>query len=192
MKLVFATQNRNKIKEVKLLLPSEINIISLAELHCHEDIPETADTLDGNAQLKAEFVWNKYALGSFADDTGLLIDALNGAPGVYSARYAGLQATADDNIDKVLHKMKNKSNRAARFITSIALNLDGSTHFFKGIIEGQISKERMGKKGFGYDPIFIPKGYQKSFAQMTPEEKNSISHRGRALEYLNTYLRKTL
>ncbi|MGB5355105.1 MAG: RdgB/HAM1 family non-canonical purine NTP pyrophosphatase, partial [Eudoraea sp.] len=159
---------------------------------CHDNIAETADNLEGNAQIKADFVTNKYNLPCFADDTGLIIDALNGAPGVYSARYSGPKGDSEENINKVLREMNNKSNRSARFITVVALNTTNTTHFFKGIVEGHISMERMGDKGFGYDPIFIPKGYDISFAQMSLEEKNKISHRAQALHLLIDYLTKTL
>ncbi len=192
MDLVFATQNKNKIKEVKLLLPPEISILSLEDLNCFDDIPETADTLEGNAKLKADYITEKYALPCFADDTGLLIDCLDGAPGVYSARYAGPEANAEANIKKVLKEMTGCKQRSARFITSIALNLNGSTLYFNGKVEGRISIEKMGENGFGYDPIFIPAGFEQSFAQMPIDKKNSISHRGKALELLCDYLIKTL
>ena len=192
MNLVFATQNQHKIEEVRQLLPKGINVLSLKEIDCHDNIPETANTLEGNAQIKADFVTNKYNLPCFADDTGLIIDALNGAPGVYSARYSGPKGDSEENINKVLREMNNKSNRSARFITVVALNTANTTHFFKGIVEGHISMERMGDKGFGYDPIFIPKGYDISFAQMSLDEKNKISHRGQALHLLIDYLTKTL
>ncbi|MGB5169845.1 MAG: non-canonical purine NTP diphosphatase [Eudoraea sp.] len=192
MNLVFATQNQHKIEEVRQLLPKGINVLSLKEIDCHDNIAETADNLEGNAQIKADFVTNKYNLPCFADDTGLIIDALNGAPGVYSARYSGPKGDSEENINKVLREMNNKSNRSARFITVVALNTTNTTHFFKGIVEGHISMERMGDKGFGYDPIFIPKGYDISFAQMSLEEKNKISHRAQALHLLIDYLTKTL
>lgn len=188
MKLVFATHNKNKFNEVKLLLPQHFELLSLTELGCHEDIPETARTLEGNAQIKADYVTEKYGLSCFADDTGLLVDALNGAPGVYSARYAGEQKNAADNMAKLLSKLKETQNRAARFQTSIALNLNGARFFFEGTVTGQITMEKRGENGFGYDPIFQPDGYEKSFGELPLAVKNKISHRGRAMQQLIAHL----
>lgn len=188
MKLVFATHNQNKFEEVKVLLPSTIALVSLTDIGCHDEIRETAKTLQGNAQIKADFVSTHYGLPCFADDTGLLVDALNGAPGVYSARYAGEQKNANDNMRKLLSELENKSSRSARFETVIALNLKEETICFTGIVEGHITKTKSGKQGFGYDPIFQPKGYDKTFAEFSLEEKNKISHRGRAIQKLAAFL----
>jgi len=188
MKLVFATHNQNKFNEVKELLPAQIELVSLTDIDCHDEIPETAKTLKGNAQLKADFVTQNYDLPCFADDTGLLVDALKGEPGVYSARYAGEQKNADDNMNKLLLELKNKNSRSAHFETVIALNLNGEMIFFNGIAEGQITTSKCGKKGFGYDPIFQPKGYDKTFAELSLKVKNKISHRGKAIRQLVEYL----
>ncbi|MGB5371714.1 MAG: non-canonical purine NTP diphosphatase [Flavobacteriaceae bacterium] len=188
MQLVFATHNRNKVKEVKKLLPAHIHLVSLQELGCTEEIPETASTLEGNAKLKADYVTQKYGLPCFADDTGLLVDALNGAPGVYSARYAGEQNNAVDNMIKLLAKLTNISDRRARFKTVIALNLNGVTQFFTGTVEGTITHQIKGALGFGYDPIFMPEGYTVTFAELPTETKNRISHRGKAMEKLLDHL----
>lgn len=188
MKLVFATHNENKFTEVKVLLPEYIELISLTDLGCNEDIPETAQTLEGNAKIKADYVTKKYGLPCFGDDTGLLVDALNGAPGVYSARYAGAQKNASDNMSKLLSELKGVENRFARFQTSIALNINKESIFFEGVVEGKITKGRYGIQGFGYDPIFQPKGYQKTFGELPLKVKNQISHRGRAIQKLVAYL----
>lgn len=190
MKLVFATHNENKFKEVKVLLPQHIELLSLTDLDCHEDIPETATTLEGNAKIKADYVTKKFGLSCFADDTGLLVNALNGAPGVYSARYAGAQKDASDNMNKLLSELKGIENRSARFQTSIALNLNKETVFFEGIIEGEITLHKNGEKGFGYDPIFQPENYEKTFGELSLEIKNKISHRGRAIQKLVAYLKQ--
>lgn len=190
MKLVFATHNKNKINEVKVLLPDYIELISLTDLDCHEDIPETADTLAGNAQIKADYVTKNYGLPCFADDTGLLVDALNGAPGVYSARYAGAQKNASDNMNKLLLELKDKENRSARFQTSIVLNLNKERIYFEGIVNGKITAYKTGEKGFGYDPIFQPQGFQKTFGELPLKIKNQISHRGRAIQKLLAYLQQ--
>jgi len=188
MKLVFATHNQNKFNEVRVLLPSSIALVSLTDINCHDEIPETAETLKGNAQIKADFVTNHYGLPCFADDTGLLVDALNGAPGIYSARYAGKQKNAEDNMNKLLSELENKNARSARFETVIALNLKEESIYFTGIAEGEITKTKSGQKGFGYDPIFLPKGYDKTFAELPLEVKNEISHRGKAIRQLAEYL----
>lgn len=190
MKLVFATHNENKFTEVKVLLPEYIELISLTDLGCHEDIPETAQTLEGNAKIKADYVTEKYGLPCFGDDTGLLVDALNGAPGVYSARYAGTQKNASDNMSKLLSELKGVENRFAKFQTSIALNINKESIFFEGVVEGKITKDRYGILGFGYDPIFQPKGYQKTFGELPLKVKNQISHRGRAIQKLVAYLQQ--
>lgn len=188
MKLVFASNNQNKIKEIQLLLPKTIEILSLEDIGCFEDIPETAATIEGNAILKADYVSKKFGYNCFADDTGLEVEALNGEPGVYSARYAGGQRDANDNMDKLLQNLKEKSNRTAQFKTVIALNLDGNQTLFTGIIKGKIVHNKMGTNGFGYDPLFVADGYSKTFAELTIEEKSGISHRGLAVKQLVDFL----
>lgn len=190
MKLVFASNNKNKIQEIQALVPNTIQIVSLEEIGCFEDIPETADTIEGNAILKANYVTEKYGYDCFADDTGLEVEALNGAPGVYSARYAGEQKDANDNMDKLLFKLKDKTNRKANFKTVIALNLKGKQNLFSGIIHGKIIEEKIGTNGFGYDPIFVADGYNKTFAELSMEEKSTISHRGIAVKQLIEYFTK--
>ena len=190
MKLVFASNNQNKIQEIQALVPKNIQIVSLEDIGCTEDIPETADTIEGNAILKANYVTEKYGYDCFADDTGLEVDTLNGAPGVYSARYAGKQKDANDNMDKLLSELKDKSNRKANFKTVIALNLNGKQNLFTGIINGKIIEEKFGSNGFGYDPIFVAEGYEKTFAELTMEEKSTISHRGIAVKELILFLQK--
>ena len=190
MKLVFASNNKNKIQEIQALVSNSIQILSLEEIGCTEDIPETADTIEGNAILKANYVTEKYGYDCFADDTGLEVYALNGAPGVYSARYAGEQKDANDNMDKLLDELKDKSNRKANFKTVIALNLNGKQNLFTGIINGKIIDEKIGTNGFGYDPIFVADGYNKTFAELTMEEKSIISHRGIAVKELILFLQK--
>ena len=188
MKIVFATNNPNKLKEIQTLIPKEIEIISLKEIGCTEDIPETGDTLEANAFQKVHYVKENYNYDCFADDTGLEIDALNGAPGVYSARYAGPEKSAEANIEKILNELQGKENRKAKFRTAIALTLNNEEHLFEGEINGHISKVKQGHEGFGYDPIFIPENDKRSFAQMSMEEKGAVSHRGRAVKKLVTYL----
>ena len=190
MKLVFASNNKNKIQEIQALVPNTIQIVSLEEIGCFEDIPETAVTIEGNAILKANYVTEKYGYDCFADDTGLEVEALNGAPGVYSARYAGEQKDANDNMDKLLFKLKDKTNRKANFKTVIALNLKGKQNLFSGIIHGKIIEEKIGTNGFGYDPIFVADGYEKTFAELSMEEKSTISHRGIAVKQLIEYFTK--
>lgn len=190
MKLVFASNNKNKIQEIQALVPNSIQILSLEEIGCTEDIPETAETIEGNAILKVNYVTEKYGYDCFADDTGLEVDALNGAPGVYSARYAGERKDANDNMDKLLSELENKANRKANFKTVIALNLNGKQNLFTGIINGKIIEEKIGTNGFGYDPIFIADGYEKTFAELTMEEKSTISHRGIAVKELILFLQK--
>lgn len=188
MKIVFATNNPNKLKEIQSLIPKEIEIISLNEIGCNEDIPETGDTLEANAFQKAHYIKDNFNYDCFADDTGLEIDELNGDPGVYSARYAGPERNANANMNKVLNELKGKKNRKAQFRTAIALILKGEEHLFEGKVEGYISKDKQGNEGFGYDPIFIPENDIRSFAQMSMQEKGAISHRGRAVKKLVTYL----
>lgn len=190
MKLVFASNNKNKIQEIQALVPATIKIVSLEDIGCLEDIPETADTIEGNAVLKANYVTEKYGYDCFADDTGLEVEALNGAPGVYSARYAGEQKDANNNMDKLLLELKDQSNRKANFKTVIALNLNGKQNLFTGIINGKIIEEKIGTNGFGYDPIFVADGYDKTFAELTMEEKSTISHRGIAVKELILFLQK--
>lgn len=189
LKLVFATNNQNKLKEVQSML-TNFEIVSLADLHCFDDIPETAETLEGNAILKANFITEKYGLNCFADDTGLEVEALNNEPGVYSARYAGEENNAERNTEKLLKELGDYSNRKAQFRTAVALNISGKQYLFEGICKGTILKEKQGEKGFGYDPIFMPSGFNKSFAEMNMNEKSSISHRGKAIEKLVTFLNK--
>ncbi len=190
MKLVFATHNQNKLNEVKTLLPSYIELVSLIDIGCGDEIPETAETLEGNAQLKADFVTEHYGLPCFADDTGLLVDALHGAPGVYSARYAGEQRSAADNMNKLLDELQGKRTRSACFKTVIALNLVQESILFSGMVEGNITYEKKGAKGFGYDPIFQPNGYDKTFAELPLDLKNKIGHRGKAVQKLIAYLKR--
>lgn len=188
-KIVFATNNANKLRELReITADSEISILSLADIDCHDDIPETAETIEGNALIKAKYVKNKYGYDCFADDTGLEIEALNGEPGVYSARYAGLECNSENNIDKVLEKLGNNSNRKARFRTAIALCQGEDVKIFEGEVRGSILTERHGTGGFGYDSIFKPDEADCSFAEMTHEQKNSISHRGRAVAALMKFL----
>lgn len=188
MQLVFASNNKNKIKEIQLLVPQSIHVLSLEDIGCLEEIPETADTIEGNAILKANYITENYGYNCFADDTGLEVEALNGEPGVYSARYAGEQKDANDNMDKLVLNLKDKANRSAQFKTVIALNLDGNQTLFTGIIKGKIIDEKMGTNGFGYDPIFIAEGYSNTFAELTIEEKSTISHRGLAVKQLVAFL----
>lgn len=187
MQLVFATNNNNKLQEVQAML-DHIQLLTLKDINCIEDIPETAPTISGNAIQKAEYILNNYKHDNFADDTGLEIEALNGEPGVYSARYAGEEKSAEANMKLVLEKLARQENRKARFITVIALQLNGEQHLFEGICNGTITTEKSGEKGFGYDPIFKPEGYDKTFAEMTMEEKSKISHRGKAVQKLIAFL----
>lgn len=187
-RIVFATNNKHKLEEISAILGDRFEIVSLAEINCFDDIPETADTLEGNALQKARFVKEKFGYDCFADDTGLEIEALNNAPGVYSARYAGPARSSEDNMNKALEELKDKANRKARFRTVIALILDGKEYLFDGIVNGSIATEKKGTEGFGYDPIFIPEGYCESFAQLGAEVKNKISHRARATAQLAEFL----
>ncbi len=190
MTIVFATNNQHKLQEIRNLASNRIKILSLREINCKENIPETGKTLEANALQKAQFVHNKYEMNCFADDTGLEIDALSGKPGVYSARYAGKEQDFEKNMNKVLYELKNIDNRQARFRTVIALILKNKTHYFKGIINGKITREKKGLSGFGYDPIFMPDGYDKTFAEMKLEQKNQISHRAIATRKLISFLFK--
>ena len=189
-KLVFATNNKHKLSEVRAILKDKFEVYSLAEINCFDDIPETADTLEGNAEQKAVWVLEKYGYDCFADDTGLEIEALDGRPGVYSARYAGEDCSFEDNNKKVLAELVGKINRNAKFRTVICLKLNGETQYFSGEISGEIIKDNRGSKGFGYDPIFIPEGHKESFAEMGDELKNTMSHRYRATQKLVDFLDK--
>jgi len=189
MKLVFASNNKNKIKEVQLLLPVDIQVLSLEDIGCFEDIPETSDTIEGNAILKANYVSERFGYNCFADDSGLEVEALNGEPGVYSARYAGEPKDDHKNMDKLLANLKDKTNRKANFKTVICLNLNGSQQLFTGIINGKIIEEKIGNNGFGYDPVFVADNYSKTFAELTLEEKSAISHRGLAVKQLIDFLK---
>ena len=191
IKLVFATNNENKIKEINALLTNSIKLLSLKDIGCHEDIPETANTIEGNAILKAKYVYEKYGYDCFADDTGLEINSLSGEPGVFSARYAGEEKNADKNMDKVLQKLASQKDRTAQFKTVVALVINGKTSTFEGIVEGEITSKKHGKDGFGYDPIFKPNGFKITFAEMPLSEKNKISHRGRAVKKLIDFLNST-
>ena len=192
MKLVFASNNPNKIKEIQQMLPESITILSLEDIGCTEDIPETAETIEGNAILKANYVTEKYGYDCFADDTGLEVEALDGEPGVYSARYAGEQKNADDNMNKLLFNLKNKDNRKAQFKTVIALNINNNQYLFTGIVKGKIIQEKIGNQGFGYDPIFVAENDTRTFAQLSLDEKANISHRGIAVKQLILFLQKQL
>lgn len=188
--LVIATNNQHKVEEIRRALGNKIKLISLKDLGCREEIPEDGTTLKENAYQKAKYIWDKYNKNCFADDTGLMVEALGGAPGVYSARYAGEHCSFDDNIDLLLENMEGKTNRNAYFATVICLIQDGEPVYFEGKCEGCILTERYGRGGFGYDPIFMPKGYGESFAEISMEEKNKISHRGKATEKLIKHLLK--
>lgn len=191
MKLVFASNNKNKVAEIQSMLPPEIEILSLEEIGCTEEIAETANTIEGNAILKANYVSENFGYDCFADDSGLEVNALNGEPGVYSARYAGPQRNSDDNMNKLLSELSDKTDRSANFKTVIALNLNGNQKLFTGIINGNIINERSGDQGFGYDPIFRPDGYKQTFAEFSLEEKAKISHRGLAVKQLIDFLNNT-
>lgn len=188
-KLVFATNNDHKLRELKQILPQDFELLSLNDIGCEEDIPETGDTLEINAAQKSWYIWDRYTINCFADDTGLEIEALGYEPGVYSARYAGEERSATANVALVLQKMQSESNRKARFRCVISLIIDGNEKQFEGIVEGQILRQIRGEAGFGYDPIFVPDGYNQSFAEMSADTKNKISHRGRAVSKLVDYLR---
>lgn len=186
--IVFATNNSHKLEEARAILQDKVKVLSLADIGCHDDIPETADTLEGNALIKARWVKEKYGYDCFADDTGLMVDVLNGEPGVYSARYAGEHCSPADNIRLLLEKMTGLANRRAHFSTVVALSLKDHEYLFEGTVEGEISETLNGGGGFGYDPVFIPENSSLSFAEMSPEEKNKISHRGRAMRKFADFL----
>lgn len=190
-KLVFATNNAHKLEEIRAILDDKVEVLSLKDIQCDVDIPETADTLEGNAVLKAEYIYRHYGLDCFADDTGLEVEALNGAPGVYSARYAGGEGhDSEANMRKLLAEMEGKTNRKAQFRTAICLIEGGAEHLFEGVVKGEIIEEKRGASGFGYDPVFMPEGYTETFAEMGSEEKNRISHRARAVQALCAYLNR--
>ena len=188
-KLVFATNNPHKLEEVRAILGSDVEVLSLRDIGCTADIPETADTLDGNALLKARFVASRYGVDCFADDTGLEVAALDGAPGVYSARFAGPGCTPADNVRKLLGLMRDAGDRSARFRTVVALIRGGKEYCFEGMVGGTIARTPAGCGGFGYDPVFVPEGYDRTFAELPPAEKNRISHRARAVAKLADFLR---
>jgi XTP/dITP diphosphohydrolase len=188
-RIVFATNNEHKLRELRQILNGEFTLLSLEDIGCNEEIPETGTTLEFNASQKSHYIWDKYGIDCFADDTGLEIEALNNEPGVYSARYAGQAKSSEANIQKVLEKMKHTDERRARFRCVFSLIMNGEETQFEGIVEGNILHEKEGNGGFGYDPIFRPLGYEKSFASLSPEEKNRISHRGRAVQKLVEYLK---
>ena len=188
-KFVFATNNAHKLEEVTAILGDKIELLSMKDIHCHADIPETADTLEGNALLKARYIFENYNMDCFADDTGLEVEALDGAPGVYSARYAGGEGhDAQANMLKLLHELDGKENRKAQFRTAISLILDGKEYLFEGVIKGEIIKEKRGDSGFGYDPVFMPEGYDRTFAELGNDIKNQISHRALAVQKLCEFL----
>lgn len=191
MKICFASGNANKVAEIQKQLGSNYTIVSLKDIGCTEDILENGSTLDENSMIKAQFVLNNYGINCFADDTGLEVDALNGAPGVYSARYAGEPSNSKNNIQKLLLELNGIENRSARFRTVITLLLNGKTHIFEGVANGVITKEFIGNDGFGYDPVFIPEGEHRTFAEMSMEEKNLISHRGKAIKKLHDFLKNS-
>lgn len=189
--LVFATHNPNKLAEINEMLQAQFNLKSLTDIGCTEEIVEDGETLEANAEIKANYVITNYQLPCFADDTGLEVEALHGEPGVFSARYAGEQKSSEDNMNKLLHNLASKENRKARFRTVICLTTEHKNLFFEGVCEGKIIHEKRGEKGFGYDPIFVPNGYDKTFAELTSEEKNKISHRGLAFKKLIEYLNQS-
>ena len=187
--MVVATNNAHKLEEIAAILGDEMELLSLKDIQCFADIPETADTLEGNAYQKAMYIYENYGIDCFADDTGLEVEALNGAPGVYSARYAGDGHDSEANMQKLLHELEGKENRKAQFRTAICLIQEGKEHLFEGIVKGEINQEKRGGAGFGYDPIFIPEGYDQTFAELGNDVKNTISHRARAVEKLCVFLK---
>ena len=189
-KLVVATNNAHKLEEIAAILGNEMELLSLKDIQCFADIPETADTLEGNARQKAMYIYENYGMDCFADDTGLEVEALNGAPGVYSARYAGDGHDSEANMQKLLHELQGKKNRKAQFRTAICLIQEGKEYLFEGIVKGEIIGEKRGGAGFGYDPIFVPEGYEQTFAELGNDIKNTISHRARAVEKLCSFLKK--
>jgi XTP/dITP diphosphohydrolase len=188
-KLVVATNNAHKLEEISAILGNEMELLSLKDIHCNADIPETADTLEGNARQKAMYIHENYGMDCFADDTGLEVEALNGAPGVFSARYAGDGHDSEANMQKLLKELEGKENRKAQFRTAICLIMEGKEYLFEGIVKGHIIEEKRGGAGFGYDPIFVPEGYNQTFAELGNDVKNTISHRARAVEKLCTFLK---
>ena len=191
MKIVFATNNQHKLSEIRQILGDRVEVLSLKDINCDVDIPETGTTLEANALQKAQYIYDHYQMNVFADDTGLEVDALDGAPGVYSARYAGGEGhDSEANMAKLLHELGENNNRRARFRTVIALIIQGQVHEFEGIVDGEIIRERRGGEGFGYDPIFQPEGYDKTFAELGVEVKNQISHRARATQKLVEFIQK--
>ncbi len=190
MKLCMATNNAHKIEEIESLVPDTVGLVSLAEVGCREELPETGDTLEANSRQKAQYVWDHYGVNCFADDTGLEVEALRGEPGVYSARYAGPQRDARANMELLLRKLEGEENRRAQFRTTITLILDGEIYQFEGVVRGAILGAARGTGGFGYDPLFVPDGYAQTFAEMDLAEKNRISHRARAVERLIRFLRE--
>lgn len=186
--LIFATNNKHKLQEVSEILGEQIKILTLKDIQCEEEIPETSDTIQGNAHQKANYIYTKYQVDCFADDTGLEVEALDGAPGVYSARYAGIAHDSQANRQKLLNEMRDKENRNAQFRTAILLILDGKKHLFEGTVKGTITHTEKGAEGFGYDSIFIPEGYDKTFAELGEEIKNKISHRAEAVKKLAKFL----
>ncbi|NLC49451.1 MAG: non-canonical purine NTP diphosphatase [Bacteroidales bacterium] len=188
MKIVFATNNKNKLDEIKKISVGQLEILSLSDINCHEDIPETGDTLKENALMKAQFVKDKFGLDCFADDTGLEVEALNNAPGIYSSRYAGPNCDPEDNMQKMIHELQDKENRNAQFKTVIALILNGEENYFEGTVKGEITHQKQGTNGFGYDPIFKPAGYDKTFGELSEELKNNLSHRAIATHKLVAFL----
>ncbi len=190
MELCFATNNQHKLDEVRQLLGDSFKVVSLEAIGCTEELPEEQDTLEGNSLQKAKYVYNNFHINCFADDTGLEVEALGGAPGVYSARYAGDQRDSADNMNLLLEKMSNESNRKAKFRTVVTLILENQTFQFEGVVNGEILKSRRGEKGFGYDPVFLPNGLNKSMAELNADEKNAISHRGEAIRKLVAFLRQ--
>ena len=188
-KLVVATNNAHKLEEISAILGDEMELLSLKDINCHADIPETANTLEGNAHQKAMYIYENYGMDCFADDTGLEVDALNGAPGVFSARYAGDGHDSEANMQKLLKELKGKENRKAQFRTAICLIMEGKEYLFEGIVKGEIIAEKRGGAGFGYDPIFVPEGYEQTFAELGNDIKNTISHRARAVEKLCKFLK---
>lgn len=188
MRIVFATNNEHKLDEIKKISKGQLHILSLSDINCHDEIPETGNTLKENALIKAQFVKDKYGIDCFADDTGLEVEALSGAPGIYSSRYAGPNGDSEDNMQKLLQDLQEKENRSAQFRTVIALILNGKEHYFEGIISGEIVPQKEGTNGFGYDPIFRPVGYDKTFGELPQEIKNTLSHRAIATQKLVTFL----
>lgn len=190
MKIVFATNNEHKLDEINKISKGQLEILSLSDINCHKDIPETGKTLKENALIKAQYVKDNFGLDSFADDTGLEVEALNNAPGIYSSRYAGPECNSEKNMQKLLHDLQGKENRNAQFRTVIALIFNGEEYFFEGIIKGEIIEQKEGTNGFGYDPIFKPTGYDKTFGELSEEIKNSLSHRAIATKKLVAFLLK--